>query len=153
MKSSESIRNVLILLMLILISMGCINDTERYDVDQHNEAGDNFVGTAICADNEVIYYNITCYVTREDDESKTIGKIFMSKPGKDAVETTTYDIYLTSEGWTAHFSGDAPMMKYIVGFGEYSQESYIECPAYSVHLIGGEIVIDHNVVESFELLN
>ena len=153
MKQSMRIMNVLILLALILISMGCVNNTEQYNVDQHNEAGDHFVGTAICVDNEVVYYNITCYVTREDDESKTIGKIFLSKPGKDAVETTTYDIYLTYEGWSAHFTGDAPMIKYTVGYGEFKQESFIKCPAYSVHLIGGEIVIDHNVVESFELLD
>lgn len=144
---------VFIILAFILFSMGCIDGTETTDVDTNNEEGDHFVGTAICMNNELTHYNITCYVNREDENCRTTGKIYITKYGNTGLAKTTYDIYMTQEGWTAHFHGDAPMLKYEVSFGEYKQESYLECPIYSVHLINCEIVIDHNVVESFELLD
>ena len=143
---------VLILLMLILISMGCIDNTERFDVDMHNEEGDHFVGNAVCTNNELTHYNITCYVNREVENCRTTGKIYITKDGNTGLAKTTYDIYMMEEGWNAHFHGDAPMLMCNVGFGEFQQESYLECPAYSVEYINNEIVINHNEVEGFELL-
>ncbi len=143
---------VLIILVLIIISMGCINQTEVKAVDTHNEEGDHFLGTAACIDTEVIHYDIVCYVTREDDDSRTTGKIYIYKDKDSGLETTTYDIYQNVEGWSAHFSGGAPMMKCSIGVGEFSQDTYVECPAYSVTCVDDEIVIFANEVEGFELI-
>ena len=132
--------------------MGCINQTEIKTVDTHNEEGDNFLGTATHIDTEVICYDITCYVNRDDEECRTTGKIYLTKDEKTGIETTTYDIYQHIDGWSAHFTGDAPMMNCSLGIGEFSQDTYVECPAYSVAYINDEIVISHNEVDNFELL-
>lgn len=133
--------------------MGCINQTEVKAVDTHNEEGDHFLGTAACIDTEVISYNITCYVSRDDEDGRTKGMVYLNKDEDTGIETTTYDLYLTSEGWTAHFTGETPIIKYsLKGMSEFSQEAYIESPAYSVACIDCEIIIFHNEVEGFELL-
>jgi hypothetical protein len=133
--------------------MGCVDNTERFDVDMYNEEGDHFVGSTVYTNNELTHYNITCYVNRKTGNCKTTGKIYITKHGNTGLKKTTYDIYMTEEGWNAHFHGNAPMLKYNVGFGEFQQESYLECPTYSVEYIDDEIVIKHNEVEGFELLD
>ncbi len=44
------------------------------------------------------------------------------------------------------------MMKCSLGMDEFSQDTYVECPAYSVTYVDDEIVIFTNEVEGFELL-
>lgn len=143
---------ILISVMLIIMGIGCIGGNEIINVDMYNDAGDHFIGTAVCTNNELTHYNITCYVNRDNDNCRTTGKIYITKHGNTGLEKTTYDVYMTEAGWGAHFHGDAPMLLCNVGFGEFQQESYIECPAYSVEYIDDEIVISHNEVEGFELL-
>ncbi len=146
---------VLIISMLVIIcavGVGCVGGNRLINVDMHNEGGDHFVGTAVCTNNELTHYNVTSYVNREVENSRTTGKIYITKDGNTGLAKTTYDIYTTEDGWNAHFYGDAPMLMHSVGFGGFQQESYLECPAYSVEYIDDEIVISHNEVEGFELL-
>ena len=143
---------IITLFLLIIVGMGCIGDNQLINVDMHNEEGDYFVGSAVYINNELTHYNITCYVNRKNENCRTTGKIYITKDENTGFAKTTYDIYMTEEGWNAHFHGDAPMLMYNVGFGEFQQESYLECPTYSVEYIDDEIVISHNEVEGFELL-
>ena len=134
--------------------MGCLGENKTIDIDMENEKGDRFIGTAECVDNQVVYYDVVCYVIRMPENGhRTTGKIYLNKNRETGFESTNYDMYQTGFGWSSHYSGAAPLLKCTTDYlGIYDQSSCIECPVFLVEYDNNRIIIRHDEVEGFDLI-
>ncbi len=148
------IKIIIVLITLLILSMGCLGENKTIDIDMENEKGDRFIGTAECVDNQVVYYDVVCYVIRMPENGhRTTGKIYLNKNRETGFESTNYDMYQTGFGWSSHYSGAAPLLKCTTDYlGIYDQSSCIECPVFLVEYDNNRIIIRHDEVEGFDLI-
>ncbi len=148
------IKIIIVLMALLILSMGCLEENKNIDIDMENENGDRFIGTAECIDNQVVYYDVVCYVIRMPENGhRTTGKIYLNKNRETGFESTNYDMYQTGFGWSSHYLGAAPLLKCTTDYlGIYDQSNYVEGPVFLVEYIDNKIVIRYDAVEGFDLI-
>ncbi len=145
---------IIVLMALLILSMGCLEEKKTIDINMENENGDRFIGTAECVDNQIVYYDVVCYVIRPPNYGhRTTGKIYLNKNRETGFESTNYDMYQTGFGWSSHYSGAAPLLKCTTDYlGIYDQSNYVEAPVFLVEYIDNKIIIRHDDVEGFDLI-
>jgi hypothetical protein len=148
------VKIIIVLMAFLILSTGCLEEKKTIDIDMENDKGDRFIGTAECIDNQVVYYDVVCYVIRMPENGhRTTGKIYLNKNRETGFESTNYDLYQNGFGLSSHYSGSAPLVecttKYI---GFYEQSSYVEAPVFLVEYIDNKIVIRYDAVEGFDLI-